>query len=114
MNIMVTGCSGFVGLNVCKDLLIRGYNVIGISRSRPQNILDNNFSFYEADVTNPKSLANVFSNNQVDCIIHLAAHIPNKDCDYERCIATNYRGFFNLLELARTNSVTNLIFALFC
>lgn len=111
MNIMVTGCSGFVGLHVCKELLIRGYNIVGISRTRPKNILDNKFSFYEADITNKESLKNVFSTNQIDCIIHLAAYIPNKDCDYERCIATNYNGFFNILELARNYSVTNLIFA---
>ncbi len=32
MNILVTGCSRGVGLEICKSLLKKGYNVYGVSR----------------------------------------------------------------------------------
>ena len=30
MNILVTGCAGFIGYHIAKKLLKKGYNVIGI------------------------------------------------------------------------------------
>ena len=33
MNILVTGCSRGVGLEICKVLLAQGYNVYGVARS---------------------------------------------------------------------------------
>ena len=115
MRIVVTGCTGFVGEAVCKELIGRGHKIIGVARNNPVNldeiIATNNFSFYKVDIACPESLKTIFASNQIDCVIHLAAYIPGKECDYQQCISTNYVGFFNLLELIRTYNIPNLVFA---
>ena len=35
--ILVTGAAGFIGYSLIKELLLRGYNVYGISRSNELN-----------------------------------------------------------------------------
>ena len=30
MNILVTGCAGFIGSHLCERLLVDGHNVIGV------------------------------------------------------------------------------------
>ena len=46
---VVTGSSRGLGLNISKRLLIKGYFVVGISRSRP-DIEDPNFDFIKCDL----------------------------------------------------------------
>lgn len=115
MNIVVTGCSGFVGIPLCRELTERGHRVFGVARNKIDNldkIIDaDNFSFYKADITHSKSLKNVFIHNQIDCVIHLAAYIPKGKHSYRQCAIVNYEGVFNLLEMVRIYGVPNLIFA---
>jgi 3-oxoacyl-[acyl-carrier protein] reductase len=40
MNILVTGCSRGVGLEICRILLSQGHTVYGIARSNPQEFKD--------------------------------------------------------------------------
>ena len=115
MNIVVTGCSGFVGIPVCRELIRKGHRVFGVARNKIDNldkIIDvDNFSFYKADITDSESLKNVFIHNRIDCVIHLAAYIPKEEYSYQQCSVTNYDGVFNLLEMIRIYGVSNLIFA---
>ena len=52
-NVLVTGCCGFIGSNMCDFLLKKKYNIIGIDNlltgrlENIKNLIDNeNFSFY--------------------------------------------------------------------
>ena len=57
--IMITGVAGFIGSNVCKSLLNKGYHIVGIdnlSQSDGKNMnefIENpNFEFYRIDIMN--------------------------------------------------------------
>lgn len=49
-NILITGCSSGLGLELCKLYLKNGYKVYAISRNRP-NIQDENFFFQSYDLS---------------------------------------------------------------
>ena len=113
-NIIVTGGAGFIGANLCRELLKSSDNfVIAIDNlysGKYENIvelLDNeNFRFIEHDVITPL----VFS-DKIDEIYHLAC--PASPPFYQKSpIAvsqTCFNGSLNMLELARTNNAKILL-----
>lgn len=104
--ILVTGVAGFLGSHLLDKLLTSGHQVIGIdnlSMGKLENIAENltnkAFQFLQKDVTEKRTFENL--ENDIDCIVHLAAFkIPR----YGKAIDTlkiNYQGTDNVLELAR-------------
>ena len=85
MNIFITGGAGFIGSSLADSLLQKGHSVIVIDNLSPyynpeikkQNIsqaLKNpNYKFYLGDIEAPNDLQKIFEQNQIDCIVHLAA-----------------------------------------
>lgn len=115
MNILVTGCTGFVGKAVCLDLLDKGYHVTGTARKQSAEFKEafsgKKFSFIKSNLANSDSINRILSEKHIDCVIHLAAYIPEKNYSYQNCMATNCVGTFNLLESMKSHNVSNLIFA---
>ena len=61
MNILITGCAGFIGFHASKKFLAEGYTVIGIDnlnkyydvqlkKDRLENLKSPNFKFYRLDL----------------------------------------------------------------
>ena len=86
MNILVTGCAGFIGSSVVEKLLSYDeIKIVGLDNFDPyyprdikeknvKNFIKNeNFLFYEDDIRNDKILDEIFKNNKIDAVIHLAA-----------------------------------------
>ena len=112
MNILVTGCSGFIGSNYCEKLLNNDYNVIGIDnfdpyydpqiKERNLNVLksNSNFEFVKTDIRNLQELEQVFNGNDIDKVVHFAAKAgvrASNDFPLEYA-QTNIIGTINLLE----------------
>ena len=79
--ILVTGCCGFIGSNMCNFLLKKNYNLIGIDNlltGRKQNInhllSDKKFNFIKHDICNPIDLK-----FKIDKILHFASTASPKD-----------------------------------
>lgn len=122
--ILVTGGAGFIGSHVCDALLAEGKYVICLdnfndyynSSLKEKYIAgaskSNNFVLYRTDITNKGELRNVFEENKIDRIIHLAARagvrasLKNPKLYYE----VNVNGTQNLLELAKEFKIKSFIF----
>ncbi len=81
MTILVTGGAGYIGSHTCVELLNAGYEVVVVdnfSNSKPEplrrirEITGKDFKFYPVDILDRDKLEKVFSQNQVDAVIHFA------------------------------------------
>lgn len=109
---MVTGVAGFVGSNLGKHLLDRGYSVVGIddlSAGTLENV-DKRVEFHQMDIRDAEvhSLA-----KRVDLIFHLAAKASLTDCLEHplEAASVNTLGTLNMLEAARQARVSKFIYA---
>lgn len=120
MNLLVTGCAGFIGSHLTGHLLKLGHKVIGVDNLSTgfshniQAMLEplsrenkKQFVFAEEDVRSFKSYKNI------DCVFHLAAigSVPRsvKRPDYTH--RNNVDGFFKVLNNARKNNVGRVIYS---
>ncbi|GAB6161857.1 NAD-dependent epimerase [Desulfothermus naphthae] len=125
-NVLVTGCAGFIGFHVCKNLLESSrYKVIGIDNLNPYysvklkqdrlNLLldNNNFSFYKISIEDRNSIEDIFKKNKIRYVIHLAAQagVRHSLKDPYSYIDSNIVAFINLLEGCRHTGVEHLVFA---
>jgi UDP-glucuronate 4-epimerase len=123
--ILITGCSGFIGFHVTKNLLLKKEKVYGIDNLNnyydPKIKLDRNkilkknknFIFFKIDIINKEKLFKIVKKYKITTIIHLAAQagvrysITNPDV----YIDSNIKGFLNILEACRFFRIENLICA---
>ncbi|MBZ4646716.1 MAG: galE [Clostridia bacterium] len=81
MSILVTGGAGYIGSHTCVELLNAGYDIVVVdnfSNSKPEalkrvkEITGKDFRFYEVDILDKKELEKVFSENDIEAVIHFA------------------------------------------
>jgi UDP-glucuronate decarboxylase len=106
-HILITGCNGFIGMNLTKRLL-KNNRVIGVDnfissdRNKLNEVIKNkNFTFIEADINHLPSIK-----EDIGLIYNLAcpASPPRYQKDPIFTLKTNFDGTLNLLELAREQS----------
>ena len=125
MNILVTGCAGFIGSNVSKKLLVRGDTVYGIDNlndyydvnlklARLEQIKGHDsFIFNKFDITNYDEITSLFKDYKIDRVIHLAAQAGVR-YSLENPFAyinANIQGFINILEACRHFNIEHLVYA---
>ena len=112
--ILVTGGSGFVGLNVAEQLLARGEEVLIYDLSRPPAGFPGEFRFESGDVTDRERLGQVFSRHKPKSVIHLAAITAGAERDAReprRIAEVNLIGTINVLEAARGHGASPFVHA---
>ncbi len=81
MKVLVTGGAGYIGSHTCVELLESGYDVVVIdnlcnssakSLERVEAITGKKVKFYEGDVRDDALLQQIFSENEIGCVIHFA------------------------------------------
>ncbi len=122
MKILVTGGCGYIGSHTCVELINDGYEVIIIdnfSNSKPEvldkikRITGQNITFYEGDVIDKKLLRRVFTENDIDSVIHFAGYKAvgesvNKPLKYYR---NNIDSTLSLCEVMEEFNCRNMIFS---
>ena len=112
--ILVTGGSGFIGLNVVEQLLARGEQIAVLDLRRPAAEFAGKVTFVEGDVADRARVDDAFAHNPIEKVIHTAAITagPERDAREPRRIAeVNFLGTLNVLEAARRHKVQRFVHA---
>lgn len=140
MRILVTGAAGFIGAFVCKALLEKGHQVVGIDNLnnyydvnlkygrldflgiKKEQCIDHTpvnselypaFQFAKIDVTDKQQLESLFNKEKFEVVCNLAAQAGVRYSieNPDTYIQSNIVGFANLLECCRHFSVKHLVYA---
>lgn len=131
MNILITGCAGFIGYHSVLKLINQGYNVIGLDnlsdyydvklkldrlrflgiecKSKTnlnhsnKSLKYDNFLFYLCDLKNDDFLEKIFLSHKFNIVLNLAAQpgVRYSLKNPKEYIDTNINGFFNLIEKSK-------------
>lgn len=81
MAILVTGGAGYIGSHTCVEMQNAGYDIVVIDNldnssaealKRVEKITGKAIKFYEEDVRNKEALRKIFSENEIEAVIHFA------------------------------------------
>ena len=125
MKYFITGVAGFIGSSLAERLLNEGHEVVGIDnfcdfydpkiKENNVKLLNENVSFklYRADIRDMAAIEKIFSENNIDVVVHLAAmagvrpSIANPVLYQEvNCVGTQ-----NILETMKKHNVLKLVMA---
>lgn len=125
MKYLITGSAGFIGNFVAERLCLEGHDVIGIDNlnnyysvelklSRLERLYKfKNFKFIKIDISDRERIAKLFSDENFDRVIHLAAQAGVR-YSIENPMAyvdSNLTGMMTILEGCRHNNVGHLVYA---
>ncbi|MCM3717709.1 UDP-glucose 4-epimerase GalE [Fictibacillus phosphorivorans] len=122
MAVLITGGAGYIGSHTCVEMLNAGYELIVIdnfSNSKPdvieriQKITGKTLTFYEATLLDKEMIDTIFSNHEINAVIHFAAYKAvgesvEKPLMYYQ---NNLISTLNLCEIMDKYGVYNLVFS---
>lgn len=125
MTYLVTGGAGFIGSSLADDLLEKNNRVVvidnfcdfydpQIKENNIKNALKNdNYKLYRGDIRDKELLNKIFSENNIDIVVHLAAMAGvrpsiEKPVLYQE---VNCLGTQNILECMKEKRIMNLVMA---
>lgn len=123
MKVLVTGSAGFIGYHVCKALLVRGEEVVGLDNfntyydpnlkeARNAELeKEKGFTLVRGDITDLMTVEKAMTG--VDRVVNLAAMagVRYSIKHPEKYVQTNVDGFLNILESAKKLEIPGLIYA---
>jgi len=122
MKILVTGGAGYIGSHTIIELINSKNDVIVVdnlsnsnqeSLSRVEEITKTKISFYELDLRNEEKLENVFTDNNIDAVIHFAGlkavgeSVVNPIEYYDN----NINSTLSLIKVMQRHNVKKLVFS---
>lgn len=122
MTVLVTGGAGYIGSHTTVELLEKGYEVIIVDNfsnsskdviDRIKKITGSNVIVYNIDLLDKNALEQVFSDNQIDNVIHFAGYkAVGESVDLPlKYYSNNLISTINLCEIMQQFHVYNLIFS---
>jgi UDP-glucuronate 4-epimerase len=123
--VLITGSAGFIGFHLAQKAIQQGYAVtgidnlndyydVGLKHSRLALLKPlSGFRFEQVDLADRNDINRLFSENQFDCVINLAAQagVRYSLINPHAYLESNLHGFLNILEGCRHNKVGHLIYA---
>ena len=121
-NVLVTGGAGYVGSTLVGFLLGKGYKVFVVDNlswggESLLGVLHNpDFSFHKGDITSHEVIEELFSDHNIDAVVHLAGIVGDPACAKQPELAkkVNSDASLNLLECSKKYGVRRFIFASTC
>ena len=114
MSILITGGAGYLGSHLTQYLLEKNEDVIvvdDLSTGNREFVSTN--KFYNLNIKNLNELANIFKENKIDIVIHLAASslVGESVSNPFKYYDNNLYATACLLETMRKNSVDKIVFS---
>ena len=123
--ILVTGAAGFIGFHVIRRLLDRGDSVIGLDNLNDyydvrlkharlaQLTPHKEFRFIKLDLANRDGMRDLFANEPIRRVVHLAAQagVRYSLVNPHAYTDSNIEGFMNILEGCRHSNAEHLVYA---
>ncbi|MGK7958190.1 MAG: NAD-dependent epimerase [Crocosphaera sp.] len=123
--ILITGAAGFIGFHLSQKLLKQGYQVIGIDnlnsyyditlkKNRLEQLKKSKiFQFYQVNIADRNHISQIFTQNQLDYVVHLAAQAGVRYSleNPHAYVDSNLVGFVNILEGCRHQNIKHLVYA---
>lgn len=120
---LITGGAGFIGSNLVKKIIDNNkiiildnfndyYNPLIKENNIKEFMNNSNCKLYRGDIRDINILNDIFSNNNIDCVIHLAAMagVRNSILNPMLYQEVNCNGTLNILEVMKNHGVNKLIF----
>lgn len=121
MDLLVTGCAGFIGSNIVGRLLSDGHFVVGVDnfdtgyKENIEEFFENeNFKFIEGDIRDLDLLDAVIKDYKIKQISHQAARgsVPKSVEAPVKTNSINIDGTLNVLFAAKENNVEKVVVAI--
>ena len=122
--ILVTGGAGYIGTHIAKNLLKEGFKVLILDNLstgfiEPVKILQKKHQrceFIKGDLADKDLLKKIFSEKNIEAVVHLAAKINARESNLEPDIYTreNYLNSINLVEAMVASGVKKIVFSSTC
>ena len=124
-NILVTGGLGFIGSHTCVELINAGFIPVvidNLSNSEPwikeriEKIVGQSIVFYEGDCRNKELLNEIFTQQNINGVIHFAASKAVGESVNEplKYYENNLGGLTAILEASQRHNCSNLVFSSSC
>lgn len=122
MKVLVTGGAGYIATHTDVVLLEKGYDVVVIDNfsnssfeaiENVEKITSKKIKFYEGDVRDKEVLARIFTENQIDAVIHFAGlKAVGESCQKPiMYYQNNLISTLSLLEAMQKHNVKRLVFS---
>ncbi|MBR0234727.1 MAG: UDP-glucose 4-epimerase GalE [Synergistaceae bacterium] len=115
MSVLICGGAGYIGSHNVRAFMAHGENVIvidnletGHKESIPENI-----KFYQGDIRDSKILDKIFTENEIEAVIHFCAFSLVGESVEEplKYFNNNVGGMISLLEAMQRNGIKKIIFS---
>ncbi len=122
---LITGGAGFIGSSLADKLLAEGFKVVVIDNfcdfynpnikenNVKQNLNNSSYKLYKSDIRDKEALNQIFNQNDIDVVIHLAAMAGVRPSIENPVLYqdVNCMGTQNILEAMKEHSCKKLVMA---
>ena len=120
--VLVAGGTGYIGTHTTVELIEAGYDVMMVDNlsnsdpsmhSRVEKIVGLPVPFINADSCDRKAMDDIFSEHEIDAVIHFAAFkaVGESVFDPLKYFDNNLTSLIVVLETMRKHNVNNLVFS---
>jgi len=107
--IFITGGNGFIGANITREMISRGFEVVSYDIVQPRSSVDG-VTYIQGTILDEFQMAQAMDG--CDSVFHLAAILGVKRADAQllRCMTINVEGTRSVLRAAEMAKVPNILF----